>query len=470
MSTCSRVRSHASKYLAVLVSALLAVAGLSMPAHAVGEPVMVCHATGGTKYVINNPDRDSVVQPSGHAGHSDDIIPPFHYTVQLGKGKDAVFEERYFPGQNFGPEGQATWANGCVVPPSPPAHDECPDLAGDQPAGTQCAKPADVVKTSSSEGAPDCVTGTVPVTTTTTTTTYSFNSSSNTWVPSTTSSDKTVDRPATDAECPPPVPHDECSELPGDQPAGFECTKADKVVVGEPVEGDPDCSTGQVPVSTTTSTTTYTFDQASQSWLASMKQTADTTYRAASAEECPPAVPHDECAELPGDQPVGFECEAPAPQVDKSSVKGEVDCETGTVPVTRTIVTTPYVFDASVGRWVLGAPESSTRYTLREAKASDCPDEPVDTGNGGDGTVGGEEKPADGNEPDAVGTPAVVAGAEDKTGSGVAASGVNRPAAVVLPQTGGTSDLGLLAGLALALVMAGGLIISTQRSVLRLRE
>lgn len=67
-------------------------------------------------------------------------------------------------------------------------------------------QPADKVEVTTNDGNPDCVAGTVPVTTTTTTTPFVYDEKSNTWVegtPVVTSS--TATREATQVECPPVV-------------------------------------------------------------------------------------------------------------------------------------------------------------------------------------------------------------------------------------------------------------------------
>ena len=62
----------------------------------------------------NNPDLN------GHGDHSGDIIPPFTYTyTEKGKGQDPdVVVTVTFGGLNWDADGQAIYANGCVVPPT----------------------------------------------------------------------------------------------------------------------------------------------------------------------------------------------------------------------------------------------------------------------------------------------------------------------------------------------------------------
>jgi hypothetical protein len=90
-------------------------------------------------------------------------------------------------------------------------------------------------------------------------------------------------------DCPGYVPPtvDECENLQGDQPAGFECTKEpDSGVVAS--EGEPDCVTGTVAKFVQSWTQEYTFTDGA--WVLGEKQygavTPDGT-RDATEEECP---------------------------------------------------------------------------------------------------------------------------------------------------------------------------------------
>jgi uncharacterized repeat protein (TIGR01451 family) len=71
------------------------------PSYRAGQPIPICHATGGGGYVPQSPDVDSILGGSGHAGHENDIIPPFDY------------EGQHFPGLNWDDRGRQIWAFGC---------------------------------------------------------------------------------------------------------------------------------------------------------------------------------------------------------------------------------------------------------------------------------------------------------------------------------------------------------------------
>ena len=96
------------------VSAVTAI-GAPSPAAAPQENVRICHATGSANnpYVEQEPaiGNNGDLQ-GGHLGHPQDIIPPYDYI-------DANGNQQTFPGQNWTPEGQAIWQNGCrpVAPP-----------------------------------------------------------------------------------------------------------------------------------------------------------------------------------------------------------------------------------------------------------------------------------------------------------------------------------------------------------------
>ena len=75
------------------------------------EKVTICHATPAEPkpYTVNHVDESSVDEQNnnylnGHGDHEGDIIPPF----------------RSFEGRNWTVQNQATWRNGCEVPPPPP--------------------------------------------------------------------------------------------------------------------------------------------------------------------------------------------------------------------------------------------------------------------------------------------------------------------------------------------------------------
>jgi hypothetical protein len=69
------------------------------------DTIRICHASGNGKYVVQSPDASGDL--NGHAGHPDDIIPPFVHS-----------DGTQFPGLNW-PAGESTWLNGCVAPPTP---------------------------------------------------------------------------------------------------------------------------------------------------------------------------------------------------------------------------------------------------------------------------------------------------------------------------------------------------------------
>ena len=79
-----------------------------------GNKVTICHATGSqtNPYVRITPNANGVI--SGHVGSSHqggrDIIPPFDYNDHGTK--------KHFAGQNWNTSGQATFNNGCKVPPN----------------------------------------------------------------------------------------------------------------------------------------------------------------------------------------------------------------------------------------------------------------------------------------------------------------------------------------------------------------
>ena len=106
--------------------AVLALAGgtIAVAARTQTAPVLldsnhitICHATGNGEWVQISPDDNSIIGENGHAGHPQDIIPPFTYTNQGVAGE--------FPGLNWDAEGQGIWNAGpdkpaCALPPPPP--------------------------------------------------------------------------------------------------------------------------------------------------------------------------------------------------------------------------------------------------------------------------------------------------------------------------------------------------------------
>lgn len=65
--------------------------------------VFVCHATGADGYERVGVSLQEAVD--SHAGHADDIIPPFDYS-----------EGKTFAGQNYDGDGRDIWNNGCNDP------------------------------------------------------------------------------------------------------------------------------------------------------------------------------------------------------------------------------------------------------------------------------------------------------------------------------------------------------------------
>ena len=93
-------------FFAVVIATLVAGAATSFGASAMpteekkNEKITICHATGNGSYVSITISINGL---NGHDGHDQDIIPSH--------GSD--------PGRNWDADGQAIWANGCVLPPSP---------------------------------------------------------------------------------------------------------------------------------------------------------------------------------------------------------------------------------------------------------------------------------------------------------------------------------------------------------------
>lgn len=133
----------------------------------------------------------------------------------------------------------------------------------------------------------------------------------------------------------------------------------DKVVYGDWTDGQASCDTRTVEQSRTKSVTTYTWDETKREWVAKTTTTTESQTRDMTADEI------KVCA---GDKPDD--------KVVKSEwVDGDKSCESKTVTQTRTVTTTPYVYDAEQGKWVLGSPvvktETQTR-DMTEAEAEAC--------------------------------------------------------------------------------------------------
>ncbi len=101
------------------------------PVEEPAQKVSICHSAAGKKFVSIEVAVAAAL--NGHSSqHEEDIIPPFKYRD---KG-----EEKTFPGQNWGSEGQAIFNNGCVPPAPPPNQPDpqpvvptvtCVDVASD---------------------------------------------------------------------------------------------------------------------------------------------------------------------------------------------------------------------------------------------------------------------------------------------------------------------------------------------------
>ena len=109
-STRSRIAA-----VALGAGALVGAVALTATAATAADKIAVCHTGTGSwdKLVDIEPSVDGVV--SGHEGHDGDIYPPF--TVD---GID-------YPGKNWTAQGQAIYANSCVVPGAGPSQSATPE-------------------------------------------------------------------------------------------------------------------------------------------------------------------------------------------------------------------------------------------------------------------------------------------------------------------------------------------------------
>ena len=135
--------------------------------------------------------------------------------------------------------------------------------------------------------------------------------------------------------CPEPQgpPHDECPNLPGDQPAGTDCNPP-------PVDVCPNLP-GNQPEGT----------------------------------DCTPP-PTDACPDLDGNQPPGTDCTQPADDRETRDLPGVVDCESDTYTVEHQERTREYSWDGD--SWEPGAWSDWTTYdtTVTEATDEQCPPPP----------------------------------------------------------------------------------------------
>lgn len=110
---------------------------------------------------------------------------------------------------------------------TPPVVDLCPELTGDQPAGTSCTPPPDLVAVAETTDL-DCEASEQVTTTTTTTTAFVFDQTSQTWVAGTpVDTQFFASTPVEPGDCTEP-PVDECVDLDGVQ------TGEDACDVGQP--------------------------------------------------------------------------------------------------------------------------------------------------------------------------------------------------------------------------------------------
>jgi hypothetical protein len=79
---------------------------------------------------------------------------------------------------------------------------------------------------------------------------------------------------------------------------------------------------------------------------------------------------HDECPDLPGDQPEGFPCSM-EPEVTEDSSTA-LDCDDEVQVTTTVVTTTEYVFDEQTQQWVLGEPVSETSTSEQPVEPGDC--------------------------------------------------------------------------------------------------
>jgi len=91
--------------------------------------------------------------------------------------------------------------------------------------------------------------------------------------------------------------------------------------------------------------------------------------------ECPPFPgPTDECPELPGDQPEGFQCE-PLTDTETRDLGPLLDCVAGTITTLHQERTRTQTFDAEAQEWVWGAFSDwvTVDTTVVDATEQDCP-------------------------------------------------------------------------------------------------
>jgi len=91
-------------------------------------------------------------------------------------------------------------------------------------------------------------------------------------------------------------------------------------------------------------------------------------------EECPPFQPTDECPELDGDQPPGFQCE-PNSETETRDLGPLLDCDAGTITTLHQERTRTEEFNADTQTWSFGpfSDWETVDTTVEDATAEDCP-------------------------------------------------------------------------------------------------
>jgi LPXTG-motif cell wall-anchored protein len=100
------------------------------------------------------------------------------------------------------------------------------------------------------------------------------------------------------------------------------------------------------------------------------EQTNDTSI----LDECPVLNPTDECEELPGDQPEGFQC-LPESETETQDLGPLLDCEAGTLTTLHQERTRTQTFNADTQEWEWGAFSEweTVDTTVVDATEEDCP-------------------------------------------------------------------------------------------------
>jgi LPXTG-motif cell wall-anchored protein len=93
--------------------------------------------------------------------------------------------------------------------------------------------------------------------------------------------------------------------------------------------------------------------------------------------ECPGEVPPDECVDLPGNQPPGFQC-TPESETETQDLGPLLDCDAGTITTLHQERTRTQTFDAETQEWVWGAFSDWETVDTTEVDATevDCPVDP----------------------------------------------------------------------------------------------